>query len=94
MADTFSDAIVFDLTKSSTVEPALYGISVPDLGELNGFAINVYAVKDYQQFDFSISNGLFRTFPGSIMPKSQFQFPIDCLTDECPLHIQVPSRTS
>lgn len=63
MADTFSDAIVFDLTKSSTVEPALYGISVPDLGELNGFAINVYAVKDYQQFDFSISNGLFQNLP-------------------------------
>ncbi|ROV98676.1 hypothetical protein VMCG_06759 [Cytospora schulzeri] len=54
---TFSDAIVLDLTSSSTVEPALYGLSVPDLGELYGFSINVFAVKDYQEFKFAVSNG-------------------------------------
>ncbi|ROV88412.1 hypothetical protein VSDG_09222 [Cytospora chrysosperma] len=53
----FSDAIVFDLMSSSAVEPALYGISVPDLGELYGFAINVFAVKGYQEFEFAVDNG-------------------------------------
>lgn len=57
--ENFSKAIILDLTDSSAVEPALYGISVPDLGELYGFAINVFAVKNYQEFDFAVDNGTF-----------------------------------
>lgn len=31
-------------------------MAVADLGDLHGIAFNVYAVMDYQEFDFSISD--------------------------------------
>ncbi|KUI54230.1 hypothetical protein VP1G_01606 [Cytospora mali] len=52
----YTDAIVFDLTNSSTVEPGLYGLSVADLGELYGVSSDAFAVKDYQEFDFAVSD--------------------------------------
>lgn len=54
----------FDLTSSTDVTPGVYGIKVPMGGNNAGYAANVVAVKDYQEFEFSVSSD--RTSPTNV----------------------------
>ncbi|ROV99208.1 hypothetical protein VPNG_08190 [Cytospora leucostoma] len=56
--DHFLDAIIFDLTNSSYVDPpGLYGAAVQDHGDLHGASSTVFLVKDYQEFEYAV-NGM------------------------------------
>lgn len=64
----FDSSLVLDLSSSTVVTPGLYGIAVPDLGELYGVSSNVVAVKDYQEFDFEVVDGKLPSLNGSVSP--------------------------
>lgn len=40
------------------ISSGLYGLSVPDLGELYGASSNVFAVAGYQEFEFDVVDGM------------------------------------
>lgn len=63
----YNTSLVFDLTDSTAtgIPSGVYGLSVPDLGSVYGASVNVFAVADYQQFDFDIVDG---TFPSVCPP--------------------------
>ncbi|CAJ2512064.1 Uu.00g076890.m01.CDS01 [Anthostomella pinea] len=50
-------ALSFDLTDSTTVPAGVYGVLVPSVGDNYGYATPVLARKDYEEFEFSVTNG-------------------------------------
>lgn len=55
----YNTSLVFDLTDTNIagIPAGLYGLSVPDLGEVYGASASVFAEENYQEFEFDVTDG-------------------------------------